>query len=238
MQDVVRSEFRRQRQESTEIGEAKLLTVEDIRVTTTAAIDRDDLLPLREIVAAMLGLDARCRHTGHGWAKEYLQYVGDATARELLAKLVKWTNLLADELKTGVADLKPTDSVRVDKVLDFAIARGWSLPAHMQHAAMPTEPIPAAVLPTQAGAVAPAVGVNSAIQTSELPHWKMLAQGAAAEHWKALRASGANPTVSSITAWVARWCIENRVFTDGGINPSANYLRTHVLGGKHWTSPR
>lgn len=72
---------------------------------------------------------------------------------------------------------------------------------------------------------------------AELAHWKMRVQSAAAEHWKTLRASGANPTVNSIVDWMARWCKENDVRTDGGVNPSSGYLRTHVLGGGHWTPP-
>ena len=71
----------------------------------------------------------------------------------------------------------------------------------------------------------------------ELRHWKMRVQSAAAEHWKALRASGANPTVSSIVDWMANWCRDNNVLTDNGINPSSGYLRTHVLGGGNWTPP-
>lgn len=68
--------------------------------------------------------------------------------------------------------------------------------------------------------------------------WKMEVQIAATLHWKKLRTAGGNPTVSSIVDSMAKWCRENNVLTDSGINPSANYLRTHVLGGKHWTSPR
>ena len=78
----------------------------------------------------------------------------------------------------------------------------------------------------------------SAEEPSDLLHWKMRVQAAAAEHWKTLRKAGANPTVSSILDWMAKWCCDNAVFTDSGINPSAGYLRTHVLGGKHWTPPR
>lgn len=68
--------------------------------------------------------------------------------------------------------------------------------------------------------------------------WKMKVQKAATLHWKDMRTAGGNPTVSSIVDSMAKWCRENSVLTDGGINPSANYLRTHVLGGKHWMPPR
>lgn len=69
-------------------------------------------------------------------------------------------------------------------------------------------------------------------------HWKMRVQVGAAEHWRTLRQCGANPTVASIVDHMAKWCKTNSVLTDGGINPKASYLRTHVLGGKHWTPPR
>jgi hypothetical protein len=69
-------------------------------------------------------------------------------------------------------------------------------------------------------------------------HWKMKVQAEAAAHMKSLRQSGANPTVHSIVARMQKWCADNNVKTDGGIVPSAGYLRTHVLGGKHWSAPR
>lgn len=65
-------------------------------------------------------------------------------------------------------------------------------------------------------------------------HWKMQVQVEAARRLKSLRNSGANPTVHSILDDMAKWCIQNGVKTDSGIFPSANYLRTHVLSGKHW----
>lgn len=68
-------------------------------------------------------------------------------------------------------------------------------------------------------------------------NWKMLVQMQAREYWLVLRAAGANPTVSSILDRMARWCSENDVKTSSGIYPTPGYLRTHVLGGKHWTQP-
>ena len=67
--------------------------------------------------------------------------------------------------------------------------------------------------------------------------WKSRIQIKASEHWKSLRASGANPTVHSIVPFIARWCRENGVKTSSWINPSERYIREHVLGGKHWTPP-
>ena len=67
--------------------------------------------------------------------------------------------------------------------------------------------------------------------------WKSRIQIKASEHWKSLRASGANPTVHSIVPFIARWCRENGVKTSSHINPRERYIREHVLGGKHWTPP-
>lgn len=67
-----------------------------------------------------------------------------------------------------------------------------------------------------------------------MTHWKMQVQVEAARRLESLRNSGANPTVHSILDDMAKWCIQNGVKTDSGIFPSANYLRTHVLSGKHW----
>lgn len=115
------------------------------------------------------------------------------------------------------------------KWLAWAKRKGYDV-AHLE----PRQTEPATVNATPA----PVMESDSANLESELPHWKMQVQSAAADHWKNLRAGGANPTVSSILAWVAKWCIDNDVRTDGGVNPSAGYLRTHVLSGKHWTTPR
>jgi hypothetical protein len=106
--------------------DAEGLTLADIQSGAAPDLDRDDIKPLREIVAAMLGL----KPVGHDWAAEYGRYTKDTAARDSLALLVKRTRLLANELKTGAADLKPSDKVRVDKVLDIASGRGWlPLPA-------------------------------------------------------------------------------------------------------------
>lgn len=69
------------------------------------------------------------------------------------------------------------------------------------------------------------------------PTWKMRIQIEAADYWRTLRKSGANPTVKSILPRMVKWCQDNDVKTDGRINPREGYLRTHVLAGKHWTPP-
>lgn len=68
-------------------------------------------------------------------------------------------------------------------------------------------------------------------------NWKMKVQIEAAAHFKVLRKSGASPTVHSILDKMVAWCRTNDVKTDSGIYPSSGYLRTHVLGGKHWSPP-
>ena len=70
-----------------------------------------------------------------------------------------------------------------------------------------------------------------------LPNWKMRIQSEATELCLRLQRSGANPTKSSILESMAKWARENKVMTDGNIFPSQGYLRTHVLGGKHWDLP-
>lgn len=68
-------------------------------------------------------------------------------------------------------------------------------------------------------------------------NWKMQIQAEATALVLRLRKSGANPTRHSILDTMAQWCRDNDIKTDTKIYPSANYLRTHVLGGKHWDVP-
>jgi hypothetical protein len=68
-------------------------------------------------------------------------------------------------------------------------------------------------------------------------NWKMQIQAEATAHCLRLRKAGANPTRNSILDPMAQWCRDNDIKTDTKIHPSANYLRTHVLGGKHWDVP-
>ena len=74
--------------------------------------------------------------------------------------------------------------------------------------------------------------------TAGVADWKMQIQIKAAELMTTLRGVGASPTVHSILPKLVEWCRENQVKTSSGIFPSEGYLRTHVLGGKHWTPPR
>jgi hypothetical protein len=75
---------------------------------------------------------------------------------------------------------------------------------------------------------------RQAIQTN---NWRMRIQTQATSHILALRKGGANPTVYSIINDIHAWCVQNNVKAERGGIPSPGYIRTHVLGGKHWTPP-
>lgn len=79
--------------------------------------------------------------------------------------------------------------------------------------------------------------VEAASDGAAIPNWKMKIQTEATAHCLRLRQSGASPTKKSIVDSMANWCRKNDVKTDSKIFPSGNYLRTHVLGGKHWDLP-
>jgi hypothetical protein len=108
---------------------------------------------------------------------------------------------------------------RVERVAEI-INKAKTAPA--QSPATPAPVVPALVEPNKAGPVA---------------NWKMQIQTEATALCLLLRKSGANPTRNSILDSMAKWCRDNNIRTDTKINPSANYLRTHVLGGKHWDVP-
>ena len=85
------------------------------------------------------------------------------------------------------------------------------------------------------------VGASGSVEHDKdgpVANWKMQIQTEATALCLRLRKSGANPTTNSIVDSMSKWCINNGIMTDGGIHPSANYLRTHVLGGKYWNVPR
>ena len=70
-----------------------------------------------------------------------------------------------------------------------------------------------------------------------VPNWKLRVQEEAANMFKRARISGASPTVHSIKDDLATWCRQQDIKTDGGIYPSGEYLRVHVLSGRHWQKP-
>lgn len=87
--------------------------------------------------------------------------------------------------------------------------------------------------PAESNAPVPTVAADAA----PLKHWKMRVQAEAAAEWLRVRKTGANPTRASIRPHLLKWCRAENVLTPLGVNPSDGYLRTHVLGGKHWTPP-
>jgi len=91
--------------------------------------------------------------------------------------------------------------------------------------------------PVVAAAVELADGAPEETSKPAVPNWKMQIQAEATAHVLRLRKFGCNPTRHSILDDLATWCINNNVRTDTGIHPRASYLRTHVLGGKHWDVP-
>jgi len=90
--------------------------------------------------------------------------------------------------------------------------------------------------PADAGsAVKVGAGTTAAIEEPETKNWILLIQAEAARRWKLLREAGANPTKNNIKDDLAKWCRESSVATDGGINPTAEYIYRHVL--QKWTPP-
>jgi hypothetical protein len=77
----------------------------------------------------------------------------------------------------------------------------------------------------------------SELLTPDTGNWKMQIQSEATRMFKSLRNAGAQPKVHSIIDDLAKWCRNNNVKTASGVYPSAGYIRTHVLSGKHWTPP-
>jgi hypothetical protein len=132
--------------------------------------------------------------------------------------------------------------VTPDDVNEWATVRRflwrWQQPAPEQAPAMPA---PVTAPATTTATHAPVVAVEPASDGPEplpaVPNWKMLIQAEATALCLRLRKAGANPTKNSILNSMAQWCRDNDIRTDTQIIPSANYLRTHVLGGKHWNMP-
>lgn len=120
----LRDTLREQEDDAAQRRVAVSLTLADI-AAPARDLDPDDLLPIREIVAALLGLDPRKPQTRHAWADQYAQHISDDDARERLQKLVQRSTLLADELKNGPAPPPVTALARVDKALKIADQRGW-----------------------------------------------------------------------------------------------------------------
>lgn len=68
-------------------------------------------------------------------------------------------------------------------------------------------------------------------------NWKMRIQAEATRRCLEQRRYGAQPSKSSLSKEMPRWCREQGIRTSpGGIFPSEPYIRTHVLG-KDWSLP-
>jgi len=127
----------------------------------------------------------------------------------------------------------PRCAVTLAEVAAFLGGAGYTLPEALKAAPAPAD------VPAVADETAPSKAKHSepAAESPPLEHWKMRVQAEAAAEWMRLRAMGCNPTKASIRPHLLKWCQENNVKTSGNINPGDGYLRTHVLGGNHWTPP-
>ena len=114
---------------------------------------------------------------------------------------------------------------------------GAELAAFTASIAKPPQTAPATDTATPAPVEPLVTASDGTAPLPAVPNWKMLIQAEAAELFLRLLASGANPTPHSLVKPMANWCRDNEIKTDGNINPSEGYIRTHVLGGGHWTPP-
>ena len=75
--------------------------------------------------------------------------------------------------------------------------------------------------------------------TAAKPDGRMKIQAEAYEYWIRLKASGANPTVHSISEPMAKWCADNNVKTHTGVTPRGGTIRNTILGGSSgWQPPK
>jgi hypothetical protein len=125
-----------------------------------------------------------------------------------------------------------TQHVAWRDLIRWARTKGYTIPAELETLVAKMEPASAGVSVTVTAPV-----VVTGTPTPAVPNWKMRIQTEATELYLRLQRSGANPTRHSIIKPMATWCHDNKVKTDGDIFPSEGYLRTHVLGGKHWDIP-
>lgn len=164
----------------------------------------------------------RARHVGlYTQAQEHLNYLKNAIMKGKLVVFSKVT-----KSRCGIDDIANA----YVKICDFKayIANNYDdIGVRFAN----TQP-PSATSSTVPMAVGES-GDGGAISTN----WKTRIQTEAASLITRLRASGASPTPYSILDDMVIWSRTNDVKTNSGIYPSAGYLRTHVLGGKHWTPP-
>jgi hypothetical protein len=192
--------------------------------------------------------DMHKRDDGDDAIDEYLDYFsnGDFDDAKFLATEFSRVEIAMWLKSTGISSeysfLKSVEAppLNVGEVARNPPAR--LIECHKQ--AAPVVALPAAlvaVLPVVESIVAPAFTATVAPlgdqPNAAVANWKMQIQAEATAHCLRLRKSGANPTRNSILDSMAQWCRDNDIKTDTRIHPSANYLRTHVLGGKHWDVP-
>lgn len=193
-----------------------------------------DLAPLR----TALGIGIRFTTYGKGptfWTIE--------AAANAIADHEAWTDAARDTLRLQMLQAARSGALRVrhphtdlpiegealDNVRDF-----YELVSREDVVAWLREEGVAYQMPSLAEA-SPAPPIDATVKPPK--QWKMRVQAEAAAEWKKLRALGCNPTRASIRPHLVKWCRENDVKTDTGINPADGYLRSHVLSGKHWTPP-
>jgi hypothetical protein len=219
-------------------------TPDSYKATTLSFAERQSILN------TMLSRESDPRH------QEMLEQV-DAAYRlidESDSKLVRREELLVNASKTGVlknvedAEIALTAAQQSKKDAENAlkIQRGDYTDdypaAKLTQSIKPTNnSAPGAELsraeqsPARSASVA--ASGDALIPLPAVANWKMQVQTEATALVLRLRKSGANPTKHSIIDPMARWCRENGIKTDSGIYPKEGYLRTHVLGGKHWDVP-
>jgi len=90
-------------------------------------------------------------------------------------------------------------------------------------------------------AVVEQVATDAEVNTNSNPiptsNWKLKIQAEAARRWKELVTMGCSPTRNSIKDDLATWCRNNKVTTDGGIFPRADYIYRHVIRAAIWKPP-
>lgn len=114
----------------------------------------------------------------------------------------------------------------------WADGSGYALPDRLQRARIEHADNEA----QESAAPKGGAGGTAAIEETETKNWMLLIQAEAAKRWKSLRGAGANPTKNNIKGDLATWCKETNVLTDGGINPTAEYIYRHVL--RKWEPPK
>lgn len=95
------------------------------RAVDLSGVSRDSVLPAAQIAAITLGINRSHRCAQLAWARTFGEFAtGDVAT--LLADLVTRSVRLAQEF-----DVQATDTIAVDRALDFAERRQWAVPAKL-----------------------------------------------------------------------------------------------------------